>query len=43
MVSPDDVNTCMTFLILKSKDRSPACVKPDTSKMLLERGWVKSM
>lgn len=31
------------ILILKSKDGSPACVKPDTSKILVERGWAKPM
>lgn len=25
--------------VLKSEDNSPACVKPETSKILVERGW----
>ena len=29
-------------LILKSKDNSPACVKPLTAKKLVEQGWVTS-
>jgi hypothetical protein len=29
------------ILILKAKDGSPACVKPETSKILVERGWAK--
>ena len=28
--------------IIKAEDGSPACVKPDTSKILVERGWAKS-
>lgn len=28
-------------LILKAEDSSPACVKPDTSNILIERGWAK--
>lgn len=30
-------------VIIKSEDGSPACVKPDTSKILIERGWTKSI
>lgn len=30
------------MLIMKFIDSSPACVKPDTSKILIERGWAKS-
>src|SRR5207245_862138 len=26
-------------LITKNEDGSPACVKPETSKILVERGW----
>jgi hypothetical protein len=29
-------------LILKAEDGTPACVTPDTSKILIERGWAKS-
>jgi len=29
-------------LILKSKNNSPACVKPTTAKKLIERGWANS-
>ncbi|MHB8547204.1 MAG: hypothetical protein ACYDAJ_10600 [Nitrosotalea sp.] len=29
-------------LILKAEDGSPACVKPDTTNILLERGWAKT-
>lgn len=28
-------------LIIKAKDGSPACVKPETTKILYERGWTK--
>lgn len=28
-------------LVIKSEDGSPACVKPDTAQMLIERGWAK--
>jgi len=28
-------------LIIKAEDGSPACVKPNTSKILVERGWAK--
>lgn len=28
-------------LIIKAEDGSPACVKPDTAQILLERGWAK--
>ncbi|MDE1827299.1 MAG: hypothetical protein KGH83_06890 [Thaumarchaeota archaeon] len=27
-------------LILKAEDASPACVKPDTAQILIERGWA---
>ncbi|HEX5359427.1 MAG TPA: hypothetical protein VFW99_05875 [Candidatus Nitrosotalea sp.] len=30
-------------LIFKTEDSSPACVKPDTSKILIERGWAKGV
>ncbi|MDE1728887.1 MAG: hypothetical protein KGI02_08450 [Thaumarchaeota archaeon] len=30
-------------LILKAEDGSPACVKPDTAQILVQRGWAKSM
>ncbi len=26
-------------LVVKAEDGSPACVKPETSKILVERGW----
>ena len=29
-------------LIIKSEDGSPACVKPDTVQILVERGWAIS-
>ncbi len=29
-------------LIIKSRDNSPACVKPDTASQLVQRGWAKS-
>ncbi|MGI0062001.1 MAG: hypothetical protein ACREA8_09785, partial [Nitrosotalea sp.] len=37
--------TCKTEfqLVLKSEDGSPACIKPDTSKILIERGWAKPL
>ncbi len=28
-------------LIIKAEDGSPACVKPDTASILVERGWAK--
>lgn len=28
-------------LIMKAKDHSPACVKPNTAEKLIERGWAK--
>lgn len=28
-------------LVIKSKDNSPACVRSDTAKKLVERGWTK--
>ena len=30
-------------LIMKSSDQSPACVKPDTASILLQRGWAAPM
>jgi hypothetical protein len=30
-------------LVLKAEDGSPACVKPDTANILVERGWAKSI
>ncbi|MHB8545227.1 MAG: hypothetical protein ACYDAJ_00470 [Nitrosotalea sp.] len=30
-------------LIQKSEDGSPACVKPDTASILIERGWAKAL
>lgn len=30
-------------LILKAKDGSPACVKPETKEKLVERGWAKPL
>lgn len=30
-------------LVIKSEDGSPACVKPDTANILIERGWAKSV
>ncbi|MDE1766842.1 MAG: hypothetical protein KGI27_11315 [Thaumarchaeota archaeon] len=29
-------------LIIKAEDDSPACVKPDTAQILVEKGWAKS-
>ncbi|MBI1829540.1 MAG: hypothetical protein HY222_05030 [Thaumarchaeota archaeon] len=28
-------------LVFKAEDGTPACVKPETSKILVERGWAK--
>lgn len=28
-------------LVIKTEDGSPACVKPDTANILIERGWAK--
>ncbi|MGH7884377.1 MAG: hypothetical protein ACRENO_01635 [Thermodesulfobacteriota bacterium] len=30
-------------LIIKSTDKSPACVKPETTEKLIERGWAYSL
>ncbi|HEX5457807.1 MAG TPA: hypothetical protein VFX64_05410 [Candidatus Nitrosotalea sp.] len=30
-------------LVVKSEDGSPACVKPDTAQILVERGWAKEI
>ena len=30
-------------LVIKAKDGSPACVKPQTAQKLFERGWAKSI
>lgn len=30
-------------LVIKSEDGTPACVKPDTLKILVERGWAKAL
>lgn len=30
-------------LVIKSEDSSPACVKPNTANMLIERGWAKAL
>lgn len=45
-----DVNNIQCFqglpkfqLITKAEDGSPACVKPDTAQILLERGWAKTI
>ncbi len=41
-ILPKDVQCKQGFmLVLKNEDNSPACVKPDTSKILVERGWAK--
>ena len=29
-------------LVIKTRDNSPACVKPGTIDILLERGWAKN-
>src|SRR6185437_12484369 len=31
------------ILVIKIEDNSPACVKPDTAKKLMERGWAESL
>ncbi|MDE1844287.1 MAG: hypothetical protein KGI10_03045 [Thaumarchaeota archaeon] len=31
------------ILVIKAENGHPACVKPDTSKILVERGWAKPM
>lgn len=33
----------LQIVIIKAEDGSPACVKPDTSNILIERGWAKSV
>jgi hypothetical protein len=30
------------ILVLKAEDGSPACMSPNTSKILIERGWAKA-
>ncbi|HEX5358586.1 MAG TPA: hypothetical protein VFW99_01575, partial [Candidatus Nitrosotalea sp.] len=30
-------------LVIKTRDNSPACVKPETVGTLLERGWAKNL
>ncbi len=30
-------------LVIKAEDGSPACVKPDTANILIERGWAKAL
>ena len=37
------VCTSSLTLIIKEEDGSPACVTPNTSNILTERGWAKSM
>lgn len=40
-ISAKDVKCTLGFeLILKTENNSPICVKPDTSKILIERGWA---
>ncbi|MGH9909830.1 MAG: hypothetical protein ACRD32_04250 [Nitrososphaerales archaeon] len=43
-ILPQDV-TCKEGLqlIFKSRDKSPACVKPQTAQKLVERGWARSI
>ncbi|MDE1832465.1 MAG: hypothetical protein KGI02_08880 [Thaumarchaeota archaeon] len=33
----------LQIVIIKSEDGSPACVKPDTATILIERGWSKPL
>ncbi|HEX5457126.1 MAG TPA: hypothetical protein VFX64_01930 [Candidatus Nitrosotalea sp.] len=41
-VEPKDVTCKNTLqLVMKMEDGSPACVKPDTAKVLIERGWAR--
>ena len=42
-ISANDV-VCKSdlHLIIKSEDGSPACVKPDTANVLIERSWAKA-
>ena len=43
-VSPNDVICKEGFeLLLKKGDNMPACVKPESSERLLERGWAKNI
>lgn len=43
-IKTEDVKCTDGFtLVIKSEDGSPACVKPDTSKILIERGWTESI
>lgn len=41
-ISLNDIQCKTDFvLMIKATDNSPACVKPDTSSILIERGWAK--
>jgi hypothetical protein len=43
-VSAQNVKCGVNFsLVIKSEDGSPACVKPDTAQILVERGWGTRM
>jgi hypothetical protein len=43
-IDPVDVNCNQGFqLIFKQENMFPICVKPDTSKILIERGWATSI
>lgn len=41
-ISKNDVvcKSSIQIVVIKSEDGSPACVKPDTAKKLIERGWA---
>lgn len=43
-ISPKDTQ-CQVFfkLILKKENNHPACVKPNTAQILIERGWAKQV
>lgn len=41
-IAAQDVQCNKGFsLVIKAEDGSPSCVKPDTSNILIERGWAK--
>jgi hypothetical protein len=43
-VLADEINCKESLqLIFKSRDNSPACVKPQTAQNLVERGWTSSL
>ncbi|MBI3640277.1 MAG: hypothetical protein HY223_08190 [Thaumarchaeota archaeon] len=43
-IAVKDVTCKQSFqLIIRAEDGSPACVRPDTAQILIERGWAKTL